>query len=414
MVRGMGATATLSNEMLGVEPGGEALCAVKVRNTGSVVDEFRFTVLGDAAGWAAVEPTALSLMPGTEGVAEVRFRPPRSSQTKAGAVPFGLRVASKEDPAGSVVEEGTLEVGHFADVFAELVPRTSRGRRSARHELALDNRGNVLCNAEVSAADADNALTFAFDPPSFTADPNTASFGHVRVTPKKKFLRGSPKTHLFKITVRPENALPITADGSFHQEALIPRWTPKALLALVALALAWFLLLRPTVRSAARQAVQKPLATQAAKVNQLAAAVGPAAAAAAAGGAPVPAVTPAAPSGLAALGDPFDRSLAADAKPDATDTKSYTVGSGQTFSLSDIVLQNPLGVTGSMELRRDDAVILRENLANFRDLDYHFVSSIVFTAGQKLVLFVQCGSTVGGPDCTPAAYVDGFLKKSPT
>ncbi len=375
----MGATATLSNETLGVEPGGEALCAVKVRNNGSVVDEFRFTVLGDAAGWAAIEPAALSLMPGTEGVAEVRFRPPRSSQTKAGAVPFGLRVASKEDPTGSVVEEGTLEVGRFADVFAELVPRTSRGRRSARHELALDNRGNVLCNAEVSGADADNALTFTFDPPSFTADPNTASFGHVRVTPKKKFLRGSPKTHVFKITVRPSDALPFTADGSFHQEALIPRWTPKALLALAALAVAWLVFLRPTVKSAARQAVQKPLATQEAKVNQLAAAVAPAVAAA---GVTPTAATPAAPTGLTALGDPFDRTLTVDAKPDATDTQSYAVGTGQTFSLSDIVLQNPLGVTGTLEIRRDDGVILRENLANFRDLDYHFVSSIVFTEGQ--------------------------------
>jgi len=407
----MGATATLSTETLRVEPGGEARCAVRVRNNGTVVDEFRFTVLGDAAGWAAVEPGALSLMPGTDGTAEVRFRPPRSSETKAGPVPFGLRVASKEDPAGSVVEEGTLEVGRFADVFAELVPRTSRGRRSARHELALDNRGNIPCHATLSGADADNQLLFAFDPPSFTADPNTAFFGHVRVTPKKRFLRGSPKTHVFEITVRPDDALPITADGSFHQEALIPRWAPKALLAAGALALAWLVFLRPTVKSAARQAVEKPLATQEAKVDQLAAVVTPAAGAA--GGAASSGAS-AASGGLAALGDPFDRRLSADAKPGATDTQSYEVGTGQTFSLSDIVLQNPLGVTGTLEIRRDDAVILRENLANFRDLDYHFVSSIVFTEGQKLVLFVQCGSTAGGSDCTPASYFAGFLKKSAT
>jgi hypothetical protein len=406
----MGAIATLQNETLGVEPGGEVLCAVKVRNNGKVVDEFRFTVLGDAAGWAAVEPTALSLMPGSEGVAEVRFKPPRSSDTKAGSVPFGLRVASKEDPAGSVVEEGTLEVGRFADVFAELVPRTSRGRGSARHELAFDNRGNILCNAEVSAADADNQLLFEFEPPAVSADPNTAVFGKVRVKPKKKFLKGPPKTHLFKVTVRPDGALPITADGTYHQEALIPKWTNKALLAVALLALAWFMLLRPTVKSAARQAVEKPLAKQEAKVTQLAAAIAPAAAAAAAAG-QIPAA-PAAATGLAALGDPFDRRLAVNAKPDATDTQAYTVGKEQVFSLSDIVLQNPLGVVGTLEIRRDDAVLLHENLANFRDLDYHFVSSVVFTEGQKLVLFVQCGSPAGGPDCTPSAYVAGFLKKT--
>jgi hypothetical protein len=405
----MGATAILQNESLGVEPGGEVLCEVKVRNNGTVVDEFRFTVLGDAAGWAAVEPTALSLMPGTEGVAEVRFRPPRSSETKAGMVPFGLRVASKEDPAGSVVEEGTLEVGRFADVFAELVPRTSRGRSSAKHELAFDNRGNILCSAEVSAADADNLLVFDFEPPTVSADPNTAVFGKVRVKPKKKFLKGPPKTHMFKVTLRPDGALPITADGSYHQEALIPKWTNKALLAVALLALAWLTLLRPTVKSAARQAVEKPLAKQEAKVTQLAAAVAPAAAAAAAGQNPA---APAAPTGLAAHGDPFDRRLAVSAKPDGTDTQAYTVGKEQVFSLSDIVFQNPLGVAGTLEIRRDDAVLLHENLANFRDLDYHFVSSVVFTEGQKLVLFVQCGSPAGGPDCTPSAYVAGFLKKA--
>ncbi len=44
-------------------------------------------------------------------------------------------------------------------------------------------------------------------------------------------------------------------------------------------------------------------------------------------------------------------------------------------------------------------------LGNFRDLDYHFVAPIVFTAGQKLVLAADCTS----PGCTPGAYFAGFL-----
>ena len=49
----------------------------------------------------------------------------------ARTVPFGLRAASREDPDGSTVEEGTVEVTPFTDTFAEIIPRTARGRISA-------------------------------------------------------------------------------------------------------------------------------------------------------------------------------------------------------------------------------------------------------------------------------------------
>ena len=65
-------------------------------------------------------------------------------------MPFGVHVISKEDPQGSVVEEGVVDIAPFSDVFAELAPRTSRGRRGASHDLAIDNRGNSAINATIS------------------------------------------------------------------------------------------------------------------------------------------------------------------------------------------------------------------------------------------------------------------------
>ena len=109
----MGASVTLVTPAVAVEPGQVVSIEVRVRNTGSVVDEFALDVLGDAAGWAAVEPPTLSLFPGAEGTAQAVFRPPRAASTPAGAVPFGLRARSREDAAGSAVEEGTVEVGSF-------------------------------------------------------------------------------------------------------------------------------------------------------------------------------------------------------------------------------------------------------------------------------------------------------------
>src|SRR6266498_2332110 len=113
----MGANAVLSSPSLAVEAGEEVSCEVKVRNNGADVP--------------------------------------------AGIVPFAVRVSSQEDPEGSVVEEGTLEVSRFVDAFAELSPRTSRGRRTAWHDLSYTNRSNSAVESRISAADPDKLLAFA-------------------------------------------------------------------------------------------------------------------------------------------------------------------------------------------------------------------------------------------------------------
>ena len=145
----MGASVTLVTAAVSVEPGQSVSVELRVRNTGAVVDEFIFDVLGDAAAWATVEPPSLSLFPGAEGNARAVFAPPRAASTPAGSIAFGLRARSKEDPAGSAVEEGTVVVGAFMDPHAELVPRTSRGSGSGSHDLAIDNRGNARLSAEI-------------------------------------------------------------------------------------------------------------------------------------------------------------------------------------------------------------------------------------------------------------------------
>ena len=401
----MGASAVLSPRAVSVQPGTEAVSSVTVRNTGTVVDEFRLSVLGDTSGWVEVEPYVLSLLPGAEGTAQIRFRPPRSSDIAARAIPFGLRVASREDPDGSTVEEGTVEVTPFSDTLAEIIPRTARGRVAATYDLAFDNRGNTKVNADVSAVDPNNALTFEFTPAGLVADPNTASFSKVKAKPRKRFLRGPARTHTFQVTVAPNGAPPLTTDATLLQEGLIPKWAPKALMALIALALLWLALFRPTVKKEAKNAVKPALAAQGAKIADLEKAVtGTTTAQATVDVTTTTTVPPAA----AGPGDAFDRRLAVDGK--GNQKSSYKVEDGKVLSLTDILLQNPAGDVGNLEVRRGDAIILRVNLANFRDLDYHFVSAVVFKAGEDLTFAIQCANPNPGPNCTPAAYFSGFLR----
>jgi hypothetical protein len=413
----VGASVTLSAPSVAVDPGAEASLEFRLRNSGAVVDEFTLDVLGDAAGWATVVPPTVSLFPGAEETARIVFRPPRVSTTPAGPMPFGLRAASREDPAGSSVEEGTVEVGWFLEPFVELVPRTSRGARGATHELAVDNRGNVRLNAEVDATDADRLLAFDVNPPAVVVEPGMAGFSKVRVKPVRRFWRGAPKTRPFQLSVQPEGYLPITIDGTLLQEAMLPPWFGRAVAALIGLLLAlvllWFLVLRPTIDSAVSGALESPIADLRGDVNDALGAAGlptlnpdgggppptptPTPAPGETPAPPTPTPTPAGPV-IPGLGNPVDGRL---------DEGSPSVPAAGTLFITDLVFSNPNGQEGALVLLRDSTPLYQLRLENFRDFDLHFVTPIVLVPGQSLNLSLAC--TAEGP-CDPSVLYSGYLR----
>ncbi|MGI8683965.1 MAG: COG1470 family protein [Acidimicrobiales bacterium] len=418
----MGATASLSERSVPVEPGATVTCELKVRNTGSVVDQFDFTVLGDTDGWLTVEPTSISLFPGTEGAAQVRLSPPRDPSVPAGDVPFAIKISSREDPAGSVVEEGTAQIGAFSDLFAELVPRASRGRRAARHDLAIDNRGNSATYAELRAGDPDDLLVFAVEPQAVDPAPGTATFARLKVGARKRIIKGPPMSHPFQVLVQRDGAEPVPVDGTFVQEAVIPPWGTKALMAVLAalllFLLLWFALLRPSIKSAAKDAVDEAIAPVAADAAAAKAAAGQAAkdagAAAAAAekatGTSLPTTSTTAVvdrNGGIGIGSTYDGRLFLT-KPGIA---SFAIPERKVFELTDLIIQNPAGNSGAVNVRRNGTPLLVLALENFRDHDYHFVSPVVFKAGDKLELSADCKAPPDG--CSPGLYFSGVMKDTP-
>ncbi|MGH8990901.1 MAG: hypothetical protein ACRDYV_03935 [Acidimicrobiia bacterium] len=408
----MGAAVLLSEPEVGVEPGHQVSVDVEIRSTTTVVDQFDLEVLGPAAEWATMEPPALSLFPGTKGTATVTFVVPRTSSVEAGKVPFAVRVASHEDAVRPVVvEEGMLVVRPFADLAAGLVPRTSSGVLRGKHELAFDNYGNTAVSGTLSATDADVLLHFSFEPPGMVVEPGAAEFARLRIRPRKPLWRGPPQPRPFQVAVNVAGREPVTAEGVFLQKPRIPSSLAKMLALFLVLALAatllWVTVLKPTVQSAAAEAVSSPLAEQAAQTADLASRQTEA-------GIGVEGST------LEALADSGAGEAIAGA---ATGTDSYsvrlevdgtgaleqvfTVPGGKIFAVTDILLQNPAGHEGTLEVRRDNEVLLRNALANFRDLDFHFLSPILFTEGRRAGLFVDCGETEA---CSASAYIVGTLR----
>jgi hypothetical protein len=401
----MGANATLQERAVAVDPGSEATASLRVRNTGQVVDQFTFQVLGDAAGWTVVEPATLSLFPGAEEVTSVRFQPPRSSSVPAGSVPFGIRVSSHEDPQASVVEEGSLSVGGFQQTAAELAPVNSRGSRSGNHELAIDNHGNVPIEVFVRGSDPSNAMSVRARPADLVIHAGNAGFARVRVTARRLFLTGVPRSLPFQLLITPSGGeSPIPLSGSLTQGPLISRLTRNialgALAALVAAALLWFLALKPAIQSTARDAVAAPLAQQSAAIKALQSPPG-GSGSQGANPSPGPSGSGGSPGGgSAGAGQSFARRLDAG-------SSRYTVPAGATLSITDIVFQNPNGEHGTVSLQRQGTTLLSENLDNFRDLDYHFVTPITVGGNQTVQMAVSCPN----PGCPNAAiYLNGSEK----
>src|SRR3954454_9287722 len=149
----MAGSVVVEQSSVSVVPGSTATCAIRVRNTGAVVDSFALTVLGQPAAWTTVVPAALSLFPGADGTMVLHFAPPRTATVGSGAVPFGVRVVGSEDPDNAVVEEGEVNLLPFVEVAAKLTPRTSETKRKSRHEIIVDNKGNGSIGVTLAIAD---------------------------------------------------------------------------------------------------------------------------------------------------------------------------------------------------------------------------------------------------------------------
>ncbi|WP_078859812.1 hypothetical protein [Streptomyces rubellomurinus] len=429
-------SAHLDPSTASVLPGEEAQLSLEVRNGGELVEAYRFEVLGPAGAWTVVDPETLSLYPGTAGRVVLKFRPPRESSTSAGPVAFGVRVLPQERPDEAVVPEGVVEVLPFDGLTAELTPRMSQGRGRGRHQVAVDNRGNRPVSVTLAGSDRRDALTFAVPSAATTVEPGRAAFVRSDVRPRRRVWRGQDMPHAFQVVVTPAEGEPIPLDGTYLQQPMAPRGLLKTAIAVAvvagALAGMWFGVLRPAVRSTAKNAVAGSVTaaqSQASEAKQKAAdAQGAAAAAqqAAAGaqqaagggasGSPRPAASPGTglvPAPGAAL---FSQRLKATAPAGATHAESYQVPDGKTLRLTDLVLENPQGDSGTITIAVGDTPLLAPALENFREQDFHWASPILIGEKQKLTVTVTCGrpgQPLSGPapsDCSAAALLSGSLE----
>lgn len=410
----MAVHAMLRSTRVEVAPGGAARCHVLIRNNSSVVDQFVFTVRGDVAGWTTVKPERANLMPQQEVSVELTFAPPRSSEVLAGEHPFALQVASREDPAGSVVQEGEVVLERFTEVAAAIVPATSSARRVGRHTLAVDNLGNHAHGVEVTAEDADAKLTFRCRPHAPRLEPGTATFVRVRARPRKYFWRGENRKVPFTVKVLVPESDPVEVDAAIDQGPLIPRrvfWLLTALFALLMLLLVIITMLlrqRPVSIAGPSPSITSTPPSVSSTSNRSSSA---SSSGRASSTSPRPRVGNTGAGRTSTSGGPVSRTgftIATQAFPGVgggPQLFSYVVPNGPKYRVTSVVLRNPSADTGQVQIRHGSTVIGTVDLSvvdrdggdavTFRPDDPPLVAP-----GERMTLAVTC--TNRRDACTPS------------
>ena len=219
----------------------------------------------------------------------------------------------------------------------------------------------------------------------------------------------------------------ISAEGSLLQEPLLPRWLLAAVGAVAALAvlavILWFALFKPQVKSTAQNEVNKQLAANgitpvtSSSGSKTGSGGGAGSSGSGGGGASSGTTLPGGGSGGGAGGSTVVGGTSSGsggvgvnvnggvtANGDGTRVV-FTVPNGRTLEVTDILVENASGATGTLTLARSGTPVMSWSMANFRDLDYHWITPTVFTGHSQMQLVVNgCAGT-----CTPGIYYAGRL-----
>lgn len=233
----MAGSVVLSPVSVPVVPGETAVTTVRIRNTGTVVDQFAVSLVGQPAAWTTVIPAMISLFPGAEGTVDLHVAPPRAPGVGFGPVPFGVRVVASEDQDLTTVEEGEVDLRPFVDVSAKLTPRTTESKRKSHHQVIVDNRGNAAVEAEIDAGDPDEHLAFEVRPRVVSVEGGQTARVSINVAARSEFARGQVKHRPFQVSVNfGAGQSPIVLDGALVQKPTMPKFIVPLITAVVLVA----------------------------------------------------------------------------------------------------------------------------------------------------------------------------------
>lgn len=290
-----------------------------------------------------------------------------------------------------VVATATIDVESHTAYAIELLPTDSKGSSTGNHLIRLTNTGNTAVAIGLSAGEVDDAVSVTMAQTEHALPPGASNQTSLRVTPSNTFWNGPSINHQFTVSAAVSDGHVEELLGTYEQRPRVPAWfgpaAAGALAALVLGAIIWFAFLRPwvedTADEAAADAIELDRAAQLERIEELE---------------ELP------------LGTPTDIRLDVDPAAGNVDQDTASAQTGTVLSVTDVVFQNPTGAVGTVTWLRGDEVLLRSELANFRDFDLHFVAPYQFDDRDEIVLEVDCRTPgPGQTTCPVGASLVGFV-----
>jgi beta-lactam-binding protein with PASTA domain len=244
--------ASVDEEQLVVEAGGQASLIALIRNQSGIVDNYEILVNGVPAEWWTATPPTVYLVPfgapggNYEQEVELRFHPPRSALAEARAWPVTVDARSKAEGLVLGSASADLVITPYEQLESELRPELVAGRRKGRFALKVLNRANAPIEVLVTASDAQGACRVEFDRPQFTAEPGRRAGTVFAVLPRKPIWIGRSADRRLEVGARAVGGEAVAQPhyAVFRQRPWIPWWV-AVVVPLVAAAAALVLTLLP-------------------------------------------------------------------------------------------------------------------------------------------------------------------------
>ncbi|MFT6292135.1 MAG: hypothetical protein ACJAR2_002749 [Ilumatobacter sp.] len=391
----MSVTASFQPNRIDAAPGETAALSLHLQNNTNVERMVTLRAGGGLAEQTVLQSETIYLDPNEHF--EVPVTVDTNASLLAGTHNCVIQVTDATETSSAAA---TIEINATESWSARLEPARSKSAGSGRHKIAIENDGNVPLMVEL-ATTAGRDVATELAAPAVNIDPGKIAKVEFRLTAHTRFWNGPVVEHPFTVAVTGSNGESSELDGVFEQGPRARPWfgpaAAGAALALLLGTLAWFTLLKPSVESIAREEATELDVVQQTTLDEQVIAMQQAADEA---------------SELP-LGEPTDLRLSVTAGAAITSTEVFDFdasGVGRILSISDVIFQNPTGAVGRVQLLRDGEVLLDQEMANFRDLDFHLVAPFRVDSGSSISLRVTCTTPGPGTDsCEVAATVVGFV-----
>lgn len=219
---------------ISVTPGSAVSVSFTVVNQGLVEDEFRYMIDGIPTSWVSVGTPSVKLDAGARKTIALTIRAPRSPQTRAGRIPFKLRIASQTDTSQKVEASAILTVAAFNQFNCELPQKRITTGQIA--QVIIKNLGNVQDTFIINWQGQGATLDFEPTEQQVRIPAGEAATVEFIARPRQQPLFGNAFTYPYTVRVRSSNNEVKTANGEAVGQGLIPAWVlPAGIIAVLLL-----------------------------------------------------------------------------------------------------------------------------------------------------------------------------------